>query len=259
MSNSLLVDKILNKIDFKIKPNENVRKSYLYRLKKNLYKIINKEKYFINSNTRFKDIDNRDFEVIKKLCLIDTMSQISVGFLVNQICKNLSSKDIYLNIGVWKGFTMFAGMLNTTCEVQGVDNFAYEELKYDNKELKAKKYFYNNFNQLKNPDKHFFNEIDYKIFFNNWSKKDKGIDFYYYDGDHSYQNQYDNLIIVNEFLKKGSVILIDDYNVSEVEKGTLDFISKYNSKFKIIKELRTANKYIHPTYANGLILIEKIY
>tara|TARA_B110000438_G_scaffold114489_1_gene112219 strand:- start:1734 stop:2510 length:777 start_codon:yes stop_codon:yes gene_type:complete len=258
MSNNLLVDKILNKIDFKIKPNENIRKSYLYRLKKKFFKIINKEKDFINSNTRFIDVDRSDLATMKKLCTIDTMSQISIGFLVNQICKNLNNEDVYLNIGVWKGFTMFAGMLNTVCEVQGVDNFSFEELKYDNKELKAKEYFYDNFNQIKNSDKHFFSEVDYKVFFKNWSKKNRGIDFYYYDGDHSYQNQFDNLIIVNEFLKKGSIVLIDDYNVKEVEKGTMDFISKYNSKFKVIKELRTANKYIHPTYANGLILIEKI-
>jgi len=258
MSNSLLVDEILNKIDFKIKPNENIRKSYIYRLKKNLYKIINKEKDFINSNTRFKNVDSDDLAVIKKLCTIDTMSQISIAFLVNQICKSLDRNQIYLNIGVWKGFTMFAGMLNTDCVVHGVDNFAYENLKYDNKEFKAKKYFYDYFNQLKNPDKHFFSEIDYKVFFKEWSKLGEGIDFYYYDGDHSYQNQYDNLIIANEFLTKGSIILIDDYNVNEVVKGTMDFISKYSSNFKIIKELRTANKYIHPTYANGLILIEKI-
>ena len=40
--------------------------------------------------------------------------------------------------------------------------------------------------------------------------------------------------------------------------ATLDFVSKFNSNFKIIKEIKTANKYIHPTYANGIILIEKV-
>ena len=64
-------------------------------------------------------------------------------------------------------------------------------------------------------------------------------------------------MIAKEFLKKGSIILVDDYNEYDVEKGTLDFIAKHNSSFKIIKELRTINKYIHPTYANGIILIEK--
>jgi len=257
MSNTLLVDKILDKIDFKIQPDENIRKAYLYRFKKKLYKIINKEREFINSNTSFNNIDIVDQATIEKLCAIDTMSKISIGFLINQICKELNSHQVYLNIGVWKGFSMFAGMINTKCEVHGVDNFSFENLKYDHKELKAKKYFYDNFEKFKNTDKHFFHEVDYKDFFNLWSKKNKGIDFYYYDGEHSYRNQYDNLMIAKEFLKKGSIILVDDYNEYDVEKGTLDFIAKHNSSFKIIKELRTINKYIHPTYANGIILIEK--
>ena len=83
-------------------------------------------------------------------------------------------------------------------------------MQYDNKELKAKEYFYNNFDQLKNTNKHFFHEIDYKEFFHSWSKINKGIDFYYYDGEHSYRNQFDNLLIAKEFFRKGSIILIDD-------------------------------------------------
>ena len=126
MSNNLLVNKILNKIEFKIKPDKNIRKEYIYRLKKYFYKIINKEKDFINSNTIFNDIEDNDLFMINKLSTIDTMSKISVGFLINQICKNLNNNGVYLNIGVWRGFSMFAGMLNTTCEVYGVDNFSFD-------------------------------------------------------------------------------------------------------------------------------------
>ena len=39
-------------------------------------------------------------------------------------------------------------------------------------------------------------EDDYKIFFKNFEKNNERIDFYYYDGEHSYKNQYDNLEIV---------------------------------------------------------------
>ena len=76
--------------------------------------------------------------------------------------------------------------------------------------------------------------------------------------EHSYKNQLDNLIIANNFLSVGSVILVDDYNEIEVEHATLDFVSKYSSNFKVMKEIKTANKYIHPTYANCIILIEKV-
>ena len=47
MSNYLLVNKILSKIEFKIEPNKNIRKEYLYRIKKNFYKLIHLEKKFV--------------------------------------------------------------------------------------------------------------------------------------------------------------------------------------------------------------------
>ena len=98
MGNYLLVNKILSKIEFKIKPNKNIRKEYLYRIKKNFYKLINHEKKFVNSLTVFKDIEESDFDTIEKLSTIDTMSKISIGFLINQICKNLNSEKVYLNM-----------------------------------------------------------------------------------------------------------------------------------------------------------------
>ena len=159
---------------------------------------------------------------------------------------------------------MFSGMLNTNCEVYGVDNFSFDyedgdsSLNNSIEETKARKYFFEHFNNLKKENKHFFYDVDYRKFFELWEKKNKSIDFYYYDGEHSYKNQLDNLIIANNFLNTGSVILVDDYNEIEVENATLDFVSKYNSNFKILKEIKTANKYIHPTYANGIILIEKV-
>ena len=35
MSNEILLNKIINKIEFKIQPNQNIRKSYIIELKKN--------------------------------------------------------------------------------------------------------------------------------------------------------------------------------------------------------------------------------
>ena len=264
MKNSLLINEILGKIEFKIKPNQNIRKEYIYRIKKNIYKIFNKEKKFINSNTIFKNLKEDEQEVLNKISLIDTMSKISIGFIVNQICKNLKSEDVYLNIGVWRGFTMFAGMINTECEVYGVDNFSFNYNEGNNslnnivEEKKARKYFFDHLKKFQDEKKHFFFDMDYKKFFTLWEKRKKVIDFYYYDGEHSYENQYQNLIIANNFFKRGTIILVDDYNEDNVEKATLDFVAKFDSDFKILKEIKTANKYIHPTYANGIILIEKI-
>jgi len=264
MRSNLLINEIFNKIEFKIQSDKNIRKQYIYRIKKRIYKFLNNEKNFINSNTIFRNIDKEEKEAINKLALIDTMSKISIGFIINQICKSLDSKGVYLNIGIWRGFSMFAGMLNTNCEVYGVDNFSFNYNEGNNslnnivEEKKAREYFFAHLKKFQDEKKHFFFDMDYKKFFTLWEKKKKAIDFYYYDGEHSYDNQYQNLIIANNFFKRGTIILVDDYNEDNVEKATLDFVAKFDSDFKILKEIKTANKYIHPTYANGIVLIEKI-
>ena len=76
--NNLLINEILSKIEFKIKPDQNIRKEYIYRIKKRIYKFLNMEKKFINSNTVFSNIDKDEEDAIIKLLSIDTMCKISI-------------------------------------------------------------------------------------------------------------------------------------------------------------------------------------
>ena len=100
--------------------------------------------------------------------------------------------------------------------------------------------------------------MDYRIFFKEFEKKNKGIDFYYYDAGHTYEAQYDNLCIAHNFFKKNCLILIDDYNEIQVQEATQDFIKKNKKNYKVLEIIKTANRFIHPTFANGFILLEKI-
>ena len=177
------------------------------------------------------------------------MSTYAIGYVINKICQKLNSDENYVNIGVWKGFSLIAGMLNTNCSVYGNDNFSQFE--------GPKKEFIRKFDLLKNEGKHFFYECDYKIFFKEYEKLKKQIDFYYYDGEHSYKNQFENLIIAKDYFKSGTIILVDDNNFKEVEAGTKDFISKYPNDYKILKDIKTANNHCHPSYWNGLFLFQK--
>ena len=103
------IDKILKQINFKIKPDEDYRKAYLFRIKKGICKIINLDKRFTFNNCILeKDVEN--IKLKNALLKIDSMSTYAVGHLVNQICQQLSEKQIYLNIGCWKGFTLISGM-----------------------------------------------------------------------------------------------------------------------------------------------------
>ena len=243
------IDDIFENIDFKIKPNQNYRKEYIFRAKKLFYKIINQDRNFSFSNLVIKNEEKSDLILKKELLKIDSMSTFAIGYVINKICQKLNENENYVNIGVWKGFSLIAGMLNTNCNVYGIDNFSQFS--------GPKEEFTKKFNSLKNEKKHFFYECDYKNFFNEFEKLKKSISFYYYDGEHSYKNQYENLIIAKDYFKSGTIILVDDVNFQEVESGTKDFISKYPNEYKILKDIKTANNNCHPSYWNGLFLFQK--
>ncbi len=243
------VENIFNKINFKIKPNDNYRDAYFFRLKKGLCKLIRLDKNFTFSNCILdKEVENINLK--KALLKIDSMSTYAIGHLVNQICKHLNENQIYLNIGCWKGFTLISGMIETSCKVIGVDNFSQFH--------GPKNEFYSNFNKYQNKQKHFFYDEDYKTFFKNFEKKNERVSFYYYDGEHSYKNQYENLKIADNFLDKDSIVFIDDINFQEVEKGTKDFLNKTKSNYKILKEVKTVNNHCHPSFWNGIMILKKL-
>ena len=243
------IESIFRKIDFNIKPEHDYRKAYLFRLKKGICKLVNLDKKFTFNNCILdKSVENENLK--NALLKIDSMSTYAIGHLVNQICKCLSENQIYLNIGCWKGFTLISGMINTSCKVIGVDNFS----QFDG----PKNEFYLNFEKYQNKQKHSFFDEDYKVFFKNFEKKNQKIGFYYYDGEHSYKNQYENLDIADNFLDKGSIVLIDDINFIDVEKGTKDFLNKTHSEYKVLKEIKTANNHCHPSFWNGIMILEKL-
>ncbi len=243
------VNEVFENIDFKVKPDQNYRKQYLFRLQKSFYKIFSKEKKFIFSNLIIKKKENSDNILKKELLKIDSMSTFAIGYIINKICQNLKNDENYVNIGVWKGFSLIAGMINSDCNIYGVDDFSQFG--------GPKEEFIKNFNPLKDEKKHFFYDCDYKEFFKLYEKMNKSISFYYYDGEHSYKNQFENLIIAKEFFKSGTIILVDDINFPKVESGTKDFINKYEKDYEILKEIKTSNLNCHPSYWNGLILFKK--
>ena len=242
------ISNIFEQLNFKVKPEDDYRKSYLFRVTKSFYKIYGKEREYIFDNCKIsKNYENLSLK--KALLKIESMSTYAMGHLINQICKNLSSNQLYLNIGCWKGFSLIAGMIDTSCKVIGVDDFSQFGGPKDE--------FLKNFHKYKKENTHQFYEEDYKVFFKNFKKSNKKIDFYFYDGEHSYKNQYENLEIADYFLNEGAIIMIDDINFSEVENGSKDFVKKYSSKYEIIKEVKTFNNHCHPSFWNGLMIIRK--
>jgi cephalosporin hydroxylase len=197
--------------------------------------------------------NNENTEIIKKLLNINRMSTLANGAIINKIVSELKENELFLNIGVWHGFTFFSGSVGNNKKCIGVDNFSefFPEV--------AKANFYQNYNFFKNSlaksQNIEFYELDYEEYFN---KIHKGIiGFYIYDGEHSYKNQLKGLELAEPFFSENCIILIDDTNIPEVKQSVLDFIKLSKNKYEIIFDVNTANN-CHPTFWNGLIILKKL-
>lgn len=171
------------------------------------------------------------------------MSTIANAKIINLICKSLAANETYVNIGTFQGFSLVAGLINTVCNVEGVDNFSQFAGPQD--------IFLKNYNQHRRDNSKFFNQ-DFVEYLNN--RKDP-IQFYFYDGPHKYQDQYNAIKLANHLLAAGSIVMIDDTNVNGVKAGTLDALRDLNQKYDIWFDVTTAHNK-HPTFWNGLLILE---
>ena len=161
----------------------------------------------------------------------------------------IKDNSIVLDLGCNEGEITEHLAEKKKCKVIGVDNFSqFTGPKND---------FIKNFENSKKSN-HFFFEQDYEKYFESLDHTKDKFDFYFYDGEHSYDNQFKNLEIADNFLNVGSLVLIDDINFDEVYEGTLDFINKTKSKYRIIKEIKTANNHCHPSFWNGIMMLKKV-
>jgi len=171
------------------------------------------------------------------------MSTIANGYIVNSIARCLKPGSLYLNVGTFEGFTFFSGLAgNPHITGIGVDNFSLYGGPRDK--------FNNGFERYKTESTHFY-EMDFRAYFENRHREPIG--FYFYDGPHDYQNQYDGVKLAEPYLARDAIILVDDTNDPEVRRATLDFIGE-RDEYRLLVDLRTARDE-HPTFWNGLMVI----
>jgi len=208
-------------------------------------------------NTRLPVDDVLIKKKLNPLLQMPRMSSFAVGAIIHYGVSRMSSDEIYLNIGTWHGFSLFAGMLNNpdkTCV--GVDNFSEfsgHVDSYGGVFPPVPIHFYKRFNQYRT-EKHHFHEMDYQEYFKEIHQGKIG--FYFYDGEHSYKNQLEGLRAAEPFFAEECVILVDDTNEEDPRKATLDFIAGSKNKYKTLLDKKTACVG-HPTFWNGLMVLQR--
>ncbi len=198
-------------------------------------------------NTKLPWREREITSVLSNICTTPKMSTFAIGAMINEGVSQMPENSVFVNVGVWHGFTFLSGIANNEQKMcVGIDNFS----EYGG----PRKKFLKRFGEYKGAN-HYFYEMDYQEYF---SHVHTGcIGFYIYDGNHCYDHQLRGLKVAEPFLSEGSIILIDDANYAQVRRATEDFIGNSHSDYKIILDRPTFCN-CHPTFWNGIFVLQKI-
>ena len=168
------------------------------------------------------------------------MSGKKYRYLINNLI-SLINDARYLEIGCWAGSTVCSALYGNQAKAVCIDNW----LKFDTEEKVRK--VYNTKDQKEefetNTKKVITDKIDFKFIESDFRKvnyKQLGkFNVYCYDALHHEKDQYDGIVIVQPALDDIFVLIIDDWNWTEVRQGTLKAVN--DLKIKIISkiEIRT--------------------
>lgn len=184
---------------------------------------------------------------LARLLRIPRLSSYAIAAMINGGVADMDPGTAFVNVGVWNGFTLLAGMAGNPDKVcVGIDNFSQFGGPRDA--------FLERFSRLKSIN-HQFYDMDYEEYFRTVHQGPIG--FYIYDGEHSYRNQLKGLQVAEPFFSRQCMVLVDDTNADEPREATLDFISKSSFKYEILFDVTTSRNG-HPTFWNGVMLLRKV-
>jgi len=176
---------------------------------------------------------------------VPRMAAFATGVLVNRAVAEMADDAAYVNVGVWNGYTLLAGMAgNGAKRCIGVDNFS----QFGGPRAE----FSSRFERARSPQHSFF-DLDYELYFSEHHEGPIGV--YYYDGDHGYHHQFRGLEAAEPFFVPGTVVFVDDWNQAETVQATHDFLAGRPGYELIFEQSTVTNG--HPTFWNGLGIIRR--
>lgn len=174
-------------------------------------------------------------------------STVANAYIISKLVELMPSSSAYLNVGVWYGFSYLAPLVSNPDKICiGVDNFSQFG--------GPKEHFEALYNGARTENSRFY-DMDYIHYFESVHREPLGV--YFYDGEHSYDNQLKGLEVAEPFLINGAYLLVDDTNDPEPFEATMNFISARPGQYRILLDKKTAHN-SHPTYWNGLMVFQKV-
>lgn len=126
---------------------------------------------------------------------------------------------IYLEVGPYAGATFCAALSNNSIHAIGIDNFS--QTWHEGRDISAE--FHANLSRfgVGHRSINFFKSDCFMDLLGGWPKP-RGIDIFYFDGDHTREAQTRALPHFFDALAETFLFIVDDYNWPDVANGTLD-------------------------------------
>jgi len=193
-----------------------------------------------------------DTKLPDEIKFMSGMSGRKYRYLINNLI-SLIDNPRYLEIGCWAGSTVCSALYGNKAKAVCIDNW----LKFETED--HVKRVYNTKDQKKefelNTKKIITEKIDFKFIESDFRKVDYNnlgkFNVYCYDALHDKKSQYDGISIVQQALDETYILIIDDWNWTEVREGTLEVIKdlKINILSKI--EIKTTQNNAMPKLLLG--------
>ena len=162
-----------------------------------------------------------DFADARHLVDVPGMSSPKLCNLLNRLVARMDDGERYVEVGVWRGRTLLSaasGNQGRLCI--GCDKFRLFG-RYTGFGYRARRALRAQLNESRpNRANIWFYDMRSSAFFKRQDLSPVGV--YFYDGDHSYRGTRQSLAAGARWLSPRAAVLVDDWNVPHIRKGTLD-------------------------------------
>ena len=163
--------------------------------------------------------------------------------LLNCAVASLDAGEVYVEVGCYKGATLVgAATSNPHARIFACDNFSQFDGAADalRRTLDARTA----------PGQVAFHDMDFRAFLAAAPWRPARIGAYFYDGGHSFADQFDGVALAIPHLADDAVVIIDDTN-KRAARSANNLVARALSSFKLVLDLRTPRNH-SPTWWNGI-------
>jgi len=181
------------------------------------------------------------------------LSSHKVRHFLNNLCSY--SNTIYLELGCYTGSTFYAALENNPIRAFAVDNFGHENIKPFRDDVFLP--------EINNPAAEFLSNFTNP----RWGFASKNIteltekdicdkpNVIFYDADHEYYEQIQNLESIKDLLADRFILILDDANFEGVVESANEFVSNNNYNVLFSRKILTTVLEDEKSWWNGLYIM----